>query len=337
MIRLEKYIAAAVQATPIFLDIDATLDKAVTLIAEAARNGAKLIAFPETWIPTYPVWIFGAAGWGDPAAARAYSKLHQNSLMIGGEHLKRLCAAAAEAGAFVVMGANEKLSEDSGSIYNSQFFISDKGEMLGVHRKIMPTYTERNIHAYGDGSTLNVFDSRMGLIGGLICWEHWMPLARFAMHSKHEHVHVAAWPELTDPHHIASRHYAFEGKCYVICVGSYVTLDDVPESFELREAVLKNGAFGGAKNEIIPGGSGIIGPDGNWVAGPVAGKEAIIYGEIDLERCREERMLLDTVGHYNRPDIFHLNIDDRPRVQVNWKSIGDQEDASNFRSVIPTQ
>lgn len=318
--RSSKYVAAAVQAAPVFLDIDATVDKAVSLIEEAGRRGAKLIAFPESWIPCYPVWVFGAAAWGDPAAGRVYAELHRNSLIIGGEPLRRLCAAAEAAGAFVVMGANEKLSAQSGSLYNSQFFISDAGQLLGVHRKIMPTYTERNVWAYGDGSTLHVFDSAMGRVGGLICWEHWMPLARFAMHAKHEQVHVAAWPEVTDPHHLASRHYAFEGKCYVICVGSYLTYDHVPKSFELREAIAANGDSGGSQNEILPGGSGIIAPDGQWLVGPVSGREEIIYGEIDLDRCIEERLQLDSVGHYNRPDIFQVTIDDRPRPQVEWLS-----------------
>ncbi|MCX7056485.1 MAG: carbon-nitrogen hydrolase family protein, partial [Proteobacteria bacterium] len=202
------FVAAAVQAAPVFLDLDATVDKAVGLIAEAAAHGASLIAFPETWIPTYPVWIFGAAGWGDRVAARVHARMHQNSMMIGSAPFQRLCDAAREARAVVVMGATEKLSPSAGSLYNSQFFIGDGGEFLGVHRKIMPTYTERNVWADGDGSTLNVFDSRVGRIGGLICWEHWMPLARFAMHAMHEAVHVAAWPDVSEMHQLASRHYA---------------------------------------------------------------------------------------------------------------------------------
>lgn len=320
--RYDTYIAAAVQAAPVFLDIDATVDKATQLIKEAAREGAKLIAFPETWVPTYPLWIFGAAAWGDPAAGRAYAKLHENALMIGGEPLKRICAAAHDAGAMVVMGANEKLRPDSGSLFNSQFFISEEGELLGVHRKLMPTYTERNVWAYGDGSTLHVFDGPTGRVGGLICWEHWMPLARFAMHAKHEHVHIAAWPEIPAAHQIASQHYAFEGKCYVICVGSYQNTDHVPKDFELFAAIADIGELGGAADDILPGNSGIIGPDGEWVAGPVGGKEAIVYGEIDLKRCIEERLLLDSVGHYNRPDVFRLTVDDRPRPAVGWESEG---------------
>ncbi|MEM1430630.1 MAG: carbon-nitrogen hydrolase family protein [Pseudomonadota bacterium] len=320
--RLDTYIAAAVQAAPVFLDLDATVEKAVGLIKEAGKEGAKLIAFPETWIPTYPLWIFGAAGWGDPAAGRVYAQLHANALMVGGEPLRRICAAAHDAGAMVVMGANEKLSGDSGSLFNSQFFISEEGKLLGVHRKLMPTYTERNVWAYGDGSTLHVFDTPTGRVGGLICWEHWMPLARFAMHAKHEHVHIAAWPEIPEAHQLASRHYAFEGKCYVICVGSYQNTDHVPADFELMSAIADIGELGGGADDILPGNSGIIGPDGEWIAGPVGGKETIVYGEIDLMRCIEERLLLDSAGHYNRPDIFQLSVDDRPRAAVDWHSAG---------------
>ena len=325
--RVEKYTAAAVQAAPVFLNLDATVDKAVTLIKQASSEGAKLIAFPETWVPTYPLWIFGAAAWGDPAAARAYARLHENSLVIGGEALNRICAAAHEANAMVVMGANEKLANDSGSLFNSQFFIDSSGELLGVHRKLMPTYTERNVWAYGDGSTLTVTDTPLGRVGGLICWEHWMPLARFAMHAKHEHVHIASWPEVPEEHQIASRHYAIEGKCFVICVGSYQSTDDIPSDFELCKALMDLGDFGEA-NELLPGGSGIIGPDGNWIAGPVAGKETIVYGEIDLKRCIEEKLLLDTVGHYNRPDVFQLSVDETAKKTIEWRSDGDNKDTS---------
>ncbi len=316
-----RYIAAAVQAAPVFLDLDATIDKAIILIREGAREGARLIAFPETWVPTYPLWIFGAAGWGDPRAARAFRRLHENALMIGGEAMGRLQAAAAEVGATVVMGASEKLSEHAATLYNSQFFIGPDGRLLGVHRKLMPTYTERNVWAYGDGSTLSVFDTPQGRVGGLICWEHWMPLARFAMHARHEDVHIAAWPELPEAHQLASRTYAFEGKCYVICVGSYQNTDHVPSDFELLAEITGGlGDLGGAATDIMPGGSGIIGPDGNWIAGPVSGREAIICGEIDLDRCLEERLLLDSTGHYNRPDVFRLQVDDRPRPPLSWAS-----------------
>ena len=315
----DVFTAAAVQAAPVFLDRDATVEKAVGLIEEAGRNGAKLIAFPETWIPGYPAWIFGAAGWDDPAAKKVFGRLQRNAVTVPSTATDTLAEAARRVGAYVVMGINERDADYStGTVYNTQLTISDRGEILGAHRKIMPTHAERIVWGYGDGSTLNVYDTPLGRVGGLICWEHWMPLARFAMHAKAEQIHVAAWPDVPDVHHLASRHYAFEGRCYVICVGSYLTTEHLPDDFELREALSPSGESAREVGEILPGGSGIIGPDGSWIGGPVYGREEIIYGEIDLARIAEEHQALDVVGHYNRPDIFELTVDERPRPQVSW-------------------
>jgi nitrilase len=316
-------VAAAVQASPVFLDRDATVEKGVALIEEAGGNGAKLVAFPETWIPGYPGWIFGAAGWEDPGSKRTFARLHRNAVEVPSAATDALCRAAREAGAHVVVGIHERETEFSGgTLYNSLLFISDDGEILGVHRKLVPTHAERIVWGQGDGSTLHVFDTPVGRLGGLVCWEHWMPLARFAMHAKGEQIHIAAWPEVPEIHHLASRHYAFEGRCYVLCVGSYFTTRDVPADFELAEAMGAMGEFEGEADELLPGGSGVIGPDGSWIAGPVAGKETIVYGEVDLGRIAEEQQALDAAGHYNRPDVFALTVDERPKRQVNWVRAG---------------
>ena len=323
------FVAAAVQAAPVFLDRDATVEKAVGLIGEAAERGAKLIAFPETWIPGYPGWIFGAAEWDEPRSKRAFARLLQNSVEVPSPATDALCRAAREAGAHLVVGIHERDSEFSaGTIYNSLLYVSDRGEILGVHRKLVPTHAERIVWGQGDGSTLHVFDTPLGRLGGLICWEHWMPLARFAMHAKGEQIHVAAWPEVPDVHHLASRHYAFEGRCYVICVGSYMRTSDLPAGFELAEAMGAAGEFGGEAAELLPGGSGIIGPDGGWIAGPVSGREEIVYGEIDLGRIAEEQQALDSAGHYNRPDVFSLTVDERPKRQVSWIRADDTQTPS---------
>ncbi len=313
------FTAAAVQAAPVFLDRDATVAKAVRLIEEAGRAGARLVVFPETYIPGYPAWIYGAAGWDDPVSKRVFARLQENSVAVPSPATDRLCAAARAAGTFVIMGLNERDDEYStGTIYNSLLSISDRGEILGVHRKLMPTHAEKILWGQGDGSTLHVFDTDIGRVGGLICWEHWMPLTRFAMHAKGEQVHAATWPEVPDIHQLASRHYAFEGRCFVVCAGSYMTTEHLPEGFELPEAMGAAGDFGGAEGEILPGGSGIIGPDGQWISGPVSGRETIVYGEIDLGRIGEEQLAFDASGHYNRPDIFELTVDERPRRQVSW-------------------
>jgi nitrilase len=181
----------------------------------------------------------------------------------------------------------------------------------------MPTHAERIIWGQGDGSTLHVFDTAVGRVGGLACWEHWMPLTRFAMHAKGEQVHVAAWPEVGDPekHRFATRHYAFEGRCYALCVmGAALTLDKVPEDFELRDAL-------GAADDFVAteaGGTCVFGTDGEVLAEARAGEETIVYAELDLRRVAEEQQALDTAGHYNRPDVFKLLVDERPRRQVSW-------------------
>jgi len=326
---LDKYIAAAVQATPVFFDGRATAEKGVDLIAEAAREGAKLVAFPETWIPAYPAHIFGAAGWDDPASKIAFRRLQENAVTIPGPETELLCAAARSHGVFVVIGVNERdTAYSGGTLYNTQIFISNQGVIMGTHRKLMPTHAERILWGAGDGSGLRVYDTTLGKLGGLICWEHWMPLTRFAMHAQGEQIHVASWPELPDIHHLASRHYAFEGRCYVVCVGSYLTLADIPKDFECYDAFASAGDFGEGVGVICPGGSGIIGPDSQWIAGPVSMSETILYGEIDLKRIGEEQQALDSAGHYNRPDIFDLKVDMRPRPQVRWQREADSMPAT---------
>ena len=307
--------AAAVQHAPVFLDRDATIDKGVELIGEAARAGADLVAFPETWVPCYPLWVFGSTQWDDPAAKAAYRRLLEQSVEVGGEATDRLCRAAREYGVHVVIGINELGEGSRGTIYNSQLAISPAGEILGCHRKIMPTHAERVIWGAGDGSTLNVYETSIGRLGSLICWEHWMPLTRFAMHARGEQIHVAGWPELPEIHQLASRHYAFEGRCFVVCAGTYLTAAMVPE--ELRDAAA-GGAVGDDADVMLPGGSGIIGPDGRWIAGPAGNEETIVYGDLELSRIAEEHAALDAAGHYNRQDIFQLTVDRRPRRQIAW-------------------
>ena len=308
---------AAVQAAPVFLDRDATVAKAVDLIAGAAAGGAQLVAFPETWIPGYPAWIFGAAGWDDAAQKRAFGRLNANAVEVPSTAVDELRRAAKEAGAVVAMGMTERDARSSrGTLYNSILYISDHGEVLGVHRKLMPTHAERIVWGQGDGSTLHVFETPVGRVGGLACWEHWMPLTRFAMHAKGEQIHVAAWPEVGDPelHRFATRHYAFEGRCFALCVmGARVGPEHLPDNFELADAM-------GATDDFVArdptGGTCVFAPDGSVVADSIAGEETIVYADLDLGRIPEEQAALDVVGHYNRPDVFTLTVDERPREPV---------------------
>lgn len=310
---------AAVQAAPVFLDRDATVDKAVASIEEAAGAGARLVVFPETWVPGYPAWIFGAAGWDDAGAKRAFGRLLRNAVEVPSAATATLAAAAGACGVHVVMGMTERDTGSSrGTLFNSLLYLSDAGEVLGVHRKLMPTHAERTVWGMGDGSTLHVFDTPFGRLGGLACWEHWMPLTRFAMHAKGEQIHVAAWPEVGDPelHRFATRHYAFEGRCFAICVmGASLTAEDIPDDFELPEALSAASEFADAAGDEVLGTS-IFAPDGACLASARAGEETIVYVDLDLDRIGEEQQALDVAGHYNRPDIFELRVDERPRPQV---------------------
>jgi predicted amidohydrolase len=314
-----RYTVAVVQHPPAFLDLEGSVDRAVELIGEAAGDGAKLVVFGETWLPGYPVWIFGAAGWDDAAAKRAHARLVRNSVEVGSGATDRLAAAARRHRVHVVMGCNERDTEFSrGTIYNSILTFSDAGELLGVHRKLWPTHAERLVWGLGDGSGLIVHDTPLGRVGGLVCWEHWMPLARFAMHALGEQVHCALWPDVVESHRLASRYYAFEGRCYVVCAGSYLAESDIPADFEAIDALPGLGAAETAAGVLLPGGSGIIGPDGEWVAGPLQNERGIVYGEVDLDRIAEEQLAFDAAGHYNRPDVFEVRIDTRPRPQATF-------------------
>src|SRR5262245_4774232 len=308
---------AAVQAAPVFLDRDATVEKAVGLIAEAAAGGAELVAFPETWIPGYPAWIFGAAGWDDAAQKRVFGRLNANAVEVPSRAVDLLCGAAEKAGVVVAMGMTERDARASrGTLYNSILYVSDGGRVLGVHRKLMPTHAERIVWGQGDGSTLHVFETPVGRVGGLACWEHWMPLTRFAMHAKGEQIHVAAWPEVGDPelHRFCTRHYAFEGRCFALCVmGARVGPEHLPEGFELADAM---GATDYFVNREPVGGTCVFAPDGTVIADSVAGEETIVYADLDLDRIPEEQAALDVVGHYNRPDVFAFSVDERPRMPV---------------------
>jgi predicted amidohydrolase len=326
--------AAVVQHAPVFLDREASLDKALALIGEAAGNAADLVVFGETWLPCYPAWVFGSAAWDDDAAKRAYARLLDNGVEIPSETTDRLCAAAREHGVHVAIGVNERQRGSGGSLFNSLLYLSPAGEILGVHRKLVPTHAERLIWAGGDGSTLHVFDTPIGRLGGLICWEHWMPLARFAMHTKGEQIHVAAWPDAPEIHHLASRHYAFEGRCFVICASTFLTLDMIPPELKATNDLKALEALSEAEGVVLSGGSGIIGPDGEWIAGPAGDEETIVYGEMDLARIGEEFQALDTAGHYNRPDVFQLTVDARPREQVVWVD-ADETDDSGVRDRPP--
>ena len=315
--------AAIIQHPPVFLNLDQSLKRACSLIAETAAAGAQVIAFPETWLPGYPVWVDSAPGaclWDSAPARILYRLLTENSMEIPGPQLDQLRAAAHKAGAHVVMGVHERRG---GTLFNTMVFIHRDGEQVRLHRKLVPTYTERLVWGRGDGSTLQALSTEFGPLGGLICWEHWMPMARAATHTHGEAIHVAQWPGVNDLHMLASRHYAFEGRCFVLAAGTHLTRGDVlagarslaaPDD---RALDLLASIPGDDDTLLQGGGSAVIGPDSTLVAGPLSGP-GVVFADLLLDRLAEARMVLDTDGHYSRPDVFQLHVNGRPQRNVTF-------------------
>jgi len=315
---------ALIQDSPVFLNLQESIIKAETLINQAADEGAKIIVFPETWLTGYPIWLDNAkeaAMWNHSGAKILYKILYQNSVIVAGKEVAHLRNVAENRKIILVMGCHEV---DRNTLYNTIVYLPGDGGDIKVHRKLIPTYNEKLIWGCGDGSTLNTIESEYGVVGGLICWEHWMPLARAAMHSKKEVIHIAQWPSVIELHQMASRHYAFEGRCFVLACGGVLTLKDVLEGFDslnLDEPEARNMLKGSAISEndfLMTGGSCVIGPDASYLAEPVFKSKKTTYATLDPDLIDELIMTLDTDGHYSRPDIFSLNVNETPQRNVRF-------------------
>lgn len=301
-----KFKVAAVQAAPVFLDREKTTEKACRLIRAAGKEGAKIIGFPECFIPGFPHWF-------DFRLAREckgfIKELFKNSVEIPGPVTDSLCQAAKDASATVVMGLNERDPGSMGTLFNTQVFIGADGRILGKHRKLVPTWTERLVHAGGDASTLKVFPTAMAPVSGLICGENTNSFYRMTLLLQGERIHVASWPAFPgrarqDAIEIRTRNYAFEGRCFVISstgVFSDEMRDLLCVTDEQKSKTFGTGAF-----------SSIIGPTGDYLAGPDTGGEKVLYAEVDPETIIDEKISHDLTGHYNRFDLFTLVVDDRP-------------------------
>jgi nitrilase len=299
---------AAIQSGPVYLDLDRSVEKALMLIREAAQRGARLVVFPETWLPGYPAWLDcsrDVALWDHEPTKKVFARLVENSVVVPGAVTERLGAAARDHQIVLNISVNERVREGPGrgTLYNTMLTFGEEGALLNRHRKIMPTYTERMVWGLGDGRGLRAVDTGAGRLGGLICWEHWMPLARHALHSSGEDIHIAAWPQVKEMNLIASRHYAFEGRCFVIACGAVMRAGELPEELEPIESLKQD-----ADAFVLRGGSAIIAPDGSLVAGPVYDEETILTADLDFARINEESLTLDVTGHYSRPDIFDVKL-----------------------------
>ena len=310
--------ATVVQAAPIPLAISDGIVGATDHARRAIANGAQIVAFGETFLGGYPLWLDeapGAALWDHPGTRALHRILLEQAVVADDPRLAPLQDLVDASGALISIGAHERVRS---SLCNTQFLFRPHAAPL-LHRKLVPTHGERLLWARGDGSTLGVHAADWGAVGSLICWEHWMPLARAAMHNQAELVHVAAWPTVRDTYAIASRHYAFEGRCFVLAAGL------VQHRADLFDGLARVGgdADAAALLRAIPdaplnlGGSLIAGPDGSVLAQAGTGEEHLV-AVLDLGAAREALAALDTDGHYSRPDIFALRVSTAPQAGVEW-------------------
>ncbi len=303
---------AIVQASPIFMNLDASVTRATELIEQAARKGAKLVAFGETWLPGYPAWLDhspSAALWNHEPTREVFARLRRNSVIVPGKETTRLGAVCAEYKVTLIIGVNERVEQGAGNgtLYNSLLTFDENGKLANHHRKLVPTYTERLVWGQGDAAGLEAVETDAGRIGGLICWEHWMPLARQTLHTSGEHIHVAVFPTVHEMHQIASRHYAFEGRCFVLAAGLIMKTSDLPTQLPTQHGASGESSRSGEKL-LLRGGSCIIAPDGSYIIEPVFDTEEIIVAKLDLTLLDKEKMTLDVTGHYFRPDVFDLKV-----------------------------
>jgi len=294
---------ASAQLTPVFLDREKTIEKACNAILEAGEKEAKLIVFPEAFISGYPDWVWLIPNSKGAELNELYVKLVDNAISIPDDSTRKLCNAAKQAGISVVMGMHERNTETSGtSLFNSLLFINDEGEILGKHRKLIPTGGERLVWAQGDGSSFQSYDTSAGKIAGLICWENYMPLARNAVYETGAQILAApTWDK--SPNWLQSmQHNAREGGLFVISTCMALRMDDIPKEYNFKTL------YPEGREWINTGNSCIINPKGQIIAGPLEAEEGILYAEINLDTITEAKRLFDVVGHYSRPDVFNFSI-----------------------------
>jgi aliphatic nitrilase len=318
-----KFKAAAVQTSPVFLNADKTIDKAITFIKEAAENGAQLIAFPEVFVSGYPYWNWIMT---PVQGSKWYEKLYKSAITADGSEVKRICAAAKEFNIHIVIGINEK-GTSFGEIYNTNLIIDNNGNLIGKHRKLVPTWAEKLTWTSGDGSSLKVYKTEIGPIGTLACGENTNTLARFALLAQGELIHVANYISLpvappdydmAEAIKIRAAAHSFEGKLFTVVSCSTISQEikdalrkDVPDVDELLTR--KNSAF-----------SGFIGPNGATIGTPLIDEEGIVYADIDLEKCIQPKQMHDILGHYNRFDIFDLRVNTAPTRNITFIDNHDQ-------------
>ncbi len=300
---------AVVQAAPALFDREKTIQKVCDLVAEAAGQGAKVVLLPEAFVPAYPRGLsFGTVvGNRTPAGRKLWQRYWDNTIEVPGTDTELLGKAARDAGVYLAIGVIERDRDfGGGTLYCTLLYFGPDGQLLGKHRKLKPTAAERLIWGEGDGSTLTVIDSEYGKIGGLICWENYMPLARMAMYAKGVGVYLAPTADQRDSWQATMRHIALEGRCFVLGCNQYVTRQMYPDDLEGIEDLID------MPDVICRGGSVIVSPLGEVLAGPLWDEEGILAADLDLAEITRGKLDFDVVGHYARSDIFKLKINEKP-------------------------
>ncbi len=298
---------AVVQAAPVLFDLQKSVAKACVLLEQTAAQGAELVLFPEAFLPAYPRGLgFGTVvGSRTPAGRKLFQRYYENSVAIPGSETERLGQAAAKAHAYLTVGVIEREARaGGGTLFCTIVYFGPDGALLGKHRKLKPTGAERLIWGEGDGSTLTTIDTEYGTVGGLICWENYMPLARAAMYDRGVDIYLAPTADPRDTWQATLRHIACEGRCFVLGCNQFVTKDMYPSD------ILDSGELDGQPQVMCRGGSAVISPMGDVIEGPLYGEPGILYAELDLGQITRSRYDFDVCGHYARPDVFKLLVDE---------------------------
>jgi nitrilase len=294
---------ACVQAEPVVFDREATIDKLGRLAAEAAANGAQLVVFPEAFVPAYPssVWARALAGWAQSNAKEAFALLARESVEVPGDAERRIGGAAREHGVWIVTGVTEIDPERPATLYNTLLYHAPDGTLAQKHRKLVPTNHERLVWGQGDGTGLRAIPTPLGRIGGLICWENYMPLARFALYESGVEIYIASTADDGDAWQATLVHIARESRAFVVAPSHFQRSSSYPDDFPLRDLI--------ADVEVIGrGGSAVLDPAGAYLAGPLYDEEGTLYADLEPGRLWEERQRFDPAGHYHRPDILQLSV-----------------------------
>jgi nitrilase len=306
---LETVKVAVVQASPVLFDREGTLQKTCSLIRDVSAKGVNLILFPEAFIPAYPRGLgFGAViGSRSGEGRRTFERYWANAVDVPGPATEILGEAAREAGVYLGIGVIERENRfGRGTLYCTLLYFSPDGRLMGKHRKLKPTGSERLIWGEGDGSTMPVFETELGRLGGLICWENYMPLARTTMYAKGVELYLAPTADQRDTWHCTLRHIACEGRCFVLGCNQFMTLDMFPKDLELLEELK------GQPEIICRGGSAIISPMGEVLAGPLYDQEGVLYADLNMAEIAQGKFDFDVVGHYARADVFKLVVNEEP-------------------------